>query len=230
MKFTDHLLTDGEYYHEVYEKDTLYIHHTAGSNRPDWTIDGWERDRTKSGLRLKVATAWVIGGIDRGSSRDATYDGTIYRAFDDKYWAHHLGLKEANNQLLNQKSVAIEVCNYGPLTKTRDGIFLTYVNSQVPADMVIDLGKPFRGFQYYQQYTTKQLISLKENMLDIANRHKKIDLKAGLHQFINQGVSAFEMNAAALRGVPGVYSHSNARSDKFDMYPHPQLIELIKNL
>lgn len=230
MKIVDHLLSKGEYYEEVVEKDTLYIHHTAGSNRPDWTIDGWERDRTKAGQRLRVATAYVIGGIDRGSSRDTKFDGVVYRAFDDKYWAHHLGLKASNNDALNKKSVAIEICNYGPLTKTRDGIFLTYVNNQVPVEMVIDLGKNFRGFQYYQKYTDNQLKTLKELMLDIASRHKKIDLKAGLHQFVTMGQNMMDYNAAATKGVPGLWSHSNARTDKFDVYPHPQLIELIKNL
>jgi hypothetical protein len=229
MTIVDHLLTDGEYYHEIFEKDTLYIHHTAGSNRPDFTIDGWERDRTKSGERLKVATSYVIGGIDR-ATRDTKYDGIVYRAFDDKFWAHHLGLKEANNPILNKKSIAIEICNYGPLTKTRDGKFINYVNSEVPADMVIELGKSFRGFQYYQKYTDAQLTSLKTLMIDIASRHKKIDLKAGLHQFISMGENMFDFNAAALKGTPGVWSHSSVRTDKFDVYPHPQLIELLRTI
>jgi len=229
MTFVDHLLTSGEYYSEVFEKDTIFIHHTAGSHRPDWTIDGWERDRTKSGERLKVATAYVVGGIDR-QNRDAKFDGIIYRAFDEKFWAHHLGMKTANNASLNQKSIGIEVCNYGPLTKTRDGKYINYVNSEVPSDMVIDLGKSFRGFQYYQKYTDKQLQSLKALLLDIASRHKKIDLKAGIHQFSNMGENMFDFNAAAAKGTPGVWSHSNVRTDKFDMYPHPQLIELLKTL
>ena len=229
MTIVDHLLTSGEYYSEVFEKDTIFIHHTAGSHRPDWTIDGWERDRTKSGERLKVATAYVVGGIDR-QTRDAKFDGVIYRAFDEKFWAHHLGMKTANNASLNQKSIGIEVCNYGPLTKTRDGKYINYVNSEIPSDMVIDLGKSFRGFQYYQKYTDKQLQSLKALLLDIASRHKKIDLKAGIHQFVSMNDNMFDYNAAAAKGTPGVWSHSNVRTDKFDMYPHPQLIELLKTL
>ncbi len=224
-----HLLTTDEYYHEIFEKDTLYIHHTAGSHRPDWTIDGWERDRTKSGVRLKVATSYVIGGIDR-ATRTTDFDGKVYNAFPDNMWAHHLGLKTANNELLNKKSIGIEVCNYGPLTKTRDSKYINYVNSEVPEDMVIDLGKSFRGFQYYQKYTSNQLISLKALMVDIANRHKKIDLKAGLHQFVNMNENMFDFNASAAKGTPGVWSHSNVRTDKFDMFPHPQLIELLKNI
>lgn len=229
MTIVDHLLTPEEYYREVFEKTSLYWHHTAGSHRPDWTIDGWERDRTKSGARLKVATSYVIGGIDR-QTKDAKYDGVIYRAFDDKLWAHHLGMKTANNDTLNKHSIGIENCNYGPLTKTRTGEFITYVNTAVPADMVIDLGKPFRGFQYYHKYTDKQLVELKDLTLDIVKRHPKIDPKKGLVEMIDKGANAFEINLAAVQGKPGLWSHSSVRSDKFDMYPSPQLIELIRKL
>jgi hypothetical protein len=229
MNIVQKILSDGEYYKKVVEKNTIYFHHTAGSHRPDWTIDGWERDRTKSGARLAVGTAYVIGGIDR-ATKNNDYDGIIYQAFDDKYWAYHLGIKAINNDILNAQSIGIEICNYGPLTKTNDGIYLTYVNSAVPADMVIDLGNKYRGFQYYQKYTDRQLIALRELTLNICQRHTAIDPKKGILQFLNSGASAFEVNQAAQKGVSGIWSHSNVRADKYDVYPHPQLIELLKSL
>jgi N-acetylmuramoyl-L-alanine amidase len=227
MIITDKILEPGEYYNEIFEKNTIYIHHTAGSHRPDFTIDGWEKDRAKNGGQLPVGTAYVIGGIST-TDNNAYFDGSIFRAFDDKYWAHHLGTKEVNNKLLNQQSIGIEICSYGPLTKTKDGFFLNYVNKQVPSTMVAELPVPYRGFKYYQKYTDKQLSVLKELILDIAARHPKIDLKGGLQQFISQGASALELNQGALKGVPGIWSHSNVRKDKFDVFPQPQLIELIK--
>lgn len=229
MKIVDKILTDGEYYKEIFTKDTIFIHHTAGSHRPDWSIDGWAHDRSKSGGQLAVATAYVIGGI---STRDknADFDGLIYRAFDDKYWAHHLGTNQANNKFLNQKSIGIEICNYGPLIKTTDGTFLNYVKSAVPADMAAELPTPYRGFKYYQKYTDKQLIALKELMQDIAHRNPHIDLKTGLRLFIGGGASAFEINQGAEKGVPGIWSHSNVLTTKFDVWPQPQLIDLIKSL
>lgn len=229
MKIVDKILESGEYFAEIYPKDTIYIHHTAGSHRPDFTIDGWEHDRNKSGGILPVATAYVIGGIST-TDKNADFDGVIYRAFDDKYWAHHLGLEHPNNRLLNQKSIAIEICNYGPLSKTKEGVYLNYVNKPVPADMVMELPTPFRGFKYYHKYTDKQLQALKELMLDIAKRYPKIDLKAGLKQFLNQGFpEALNINSAALKGVPGLWSHTNVRSDKFDVWPQPQLMNLISS-
>lgn len=230
MKIVDKILPAGEYYKEVFEKDTIYIHHTAGSHRPDWSIEGWSHDRSKNGGQLAVATAYVIGGLST-TDKNADFDGVIYRAFEDKYWAHHLGLEQANNRLLNQKSVAIEICNYGPLIKTADGTFLNYVKRSVPAEMVAELAEPFRGFKYYHKYTDKQLIALKELMQDIAHRNPKIDLKTGLKLFINQGgAGALDINQGALKGVPGIWSHSNVRKDKTDVWPQPQLFDLIKQL
>ena len=229
MEIKNCLLESDEYYSEVYEKDTVFIHHTAGSHRPDWTVACWEHDRTKSGLSLKVATAYVIGGISTRDPKDISWDGVIVRAFDDKFWAHHLGTKESNNSILNKKSVAIEVCNYGPLILGKDGNYYNYVKSIVPANMVIKLTKPFKGYMYWHAYTPKQLESLKLLLLDIVKRHPKIDLKQGL-RFILTNDDCFEFNQAAVKGMPGLWTHTNVRKDKSDMYPHPQLLELIKSL
>ena len=40
----------------------IYLHHTAGSHRPDWVVASWERDKTGSGGVRHIATAYVIGG------------------------------------------------------------------------------------------------------------------------------------------------------------------------
>jgi hypothetical protein len=228
MKIIDRILNPGEFIAEIYEKDTLYYHHTAGSHRPDYSIDGWEHDRSKNGGRLPVATAYVIGGISV-TDGNSDFDGLIYRAFDDKFCAYHLGLTNNLNVPIMRKSIGIEICNYGPLTKNRDGIFLNYVNKPVPAGLVAELPAPFRGFNFYHKYTDNQIKILGELTLDIVKRHPKINVKQGLQQFLNQGAKAFEINGAALKGVPGLWSHTNVRSDKSDIFPQPQLIELIKS-
>ena len=222
-------LEKDEYYNEVFEKDTIIIHHTAGSHRADWTVASWEHDKDKAGLSLKVATAYVIGGISTRDVKDVAWDGVIVNAFDDKFWAHHIGSKNANNSILNKKSVAIEVCNYGPLIKGKDGNFYNYVKSIVPKEQVTTLAKPFKGYIYYHSYTAKQLESLKWLLQDIAKRYPKINLKKGLQEFLDND-DCFELNQAATKGYPGLWSHTNLRADKSDMYPHPKLIELIKSL
>lgn len=223
------LLEEGEYYSEIVDKDTIFLHHTAGGHRPDWVVQGaWENDKTKSGLKLPVATAYVIGGVST-TDKDTSWDGVIVKAFDDKYWAHHLGTEAANNKALNAKSIGIEICNYGGLTKGKDGLFYNYVHKPVPVDQVVDLGKAFRGFQYYHSYTNKQLASLRELCVHLVTKHPKINLKKGLAE-LNGNPDSFEFSVAALKGSPGLWSHTNVRKDKNDCYPHPQLLELIKSL
>lgn len=42
--------------------------------------------------------------------------------------------------------------------------------------------------------------------------------------------SPFEIQSNALHGYPGLWSHSNVRTDQKDVYPHPSLISLIESL
>src|SRR5687768_10950779 len=147
-------LNKGEYFEKETKKDTIYIHHTAGGHRPDWVIAGWNADKSKNGGQVAVSTSYVMGGLST-SDGDATWDGVICRCFDDKFWAHHLGLTQANNTALNQKSIGIEICNYGPLTLLQDGRYLNYVNKPVQSTMAVQLSKPWKNYKYYHKYTDK---------------------------------------------------------------------------
>lgn len=274
-------LPDDEYFSEKTEKKSIVLHHTAGSHRPDWVVSTWDRDKTKGGKSLRVATHFVVGGK---STRDGNteWDGVIVEAFDLKYWAHHLGTKNTNNSLLNKQSIGIEICNYGPLTKTQNGEFFTYVNSKVPEKDVVDLGKNWRGFRYYQNYTDKQIESVKYIIETVSQRYS-IDVCKGINElfedydesvqsmtvmeqqvFLNSkgylgmngkplsedGVSGrntnyalrlytdakrgkwkpFDYQPLANEGGEGIWSHTNFRKDKFDIYPHPKLIEMLQSL
>jgi hypothetical protein len=223
-------LPPDEYVREEVPKNAIYLHHTAGGHRPDWVVDGWMADRTADGKKSRVATAYVIGGPS-SSSADMAWDGVVVRCFEDRFWGYHLGVRTANAVALNARAVGIEICNYGQLTRTADGRFLSYVNREVPRAQALDLGAPFRGFQFYQRYSTKQLGVLRELLLDIANRHS-IDLRKGLPALLHKRRSfeAFEMQQAALEGKPGLWTHTNVRSDKNDCFPQPELIDLLLSL
>ena len=223
-------LAKGEYYDETIKKDTIYIHHTAGGHRPDYTIAGWNADKTKNGQQLKVATAFVIGGLSI-TDKDASWDGVICRCFPEDKWAHHLGLTATNNGQLNSKSIAIEICNYGPITRSNDGNFYNYVNKLVPPEMVVQLAKPFQGYTYYHKYTEMQLAALKDLLHDLSSRFS-IDIQQGLKPLLVQGNGAgsFLLNQDALAGKPGLWTHTNVRKDKFDCSPQDNLIAMIKSL
>lgn len=276
VEFNIKHLDNNEYFPSRTTKDTIYLHHTAGSHRPDWTIDAWNRDRSATGNKVKIATSYVIGGISTRTD-NKEFDGKIYEAFDPVYWAHHLGVKSKNNTFLNQKSIGIELCNYGPLTKTSDGRFFTYVKTEIPKKYVTKLDEPFRGHLYYHSYTKEQLKSLEFLLIDLSDRFE-IDVTKGLKREIERselvmpsgltvrekqvwlnkngftdrrgkklsednvygpktieaeskiGFNPLEFNQNAVDGYPGIWSHTNVRIDKSDIFPQPELLDLLKNI
>ena len=76
-----------------------------------------------------MGTSYVIGRKS-STSDENIWDGKILRAFEDKYWAYHLGINSNNSLELNSGSVAIEFCNYGPLTVGKDGRFYNWINKK----------------------------------------------------------------------------------------------------
>jgi hypothetical protein len=273
MNIKDIFLSDDEYFLQDFKKTTIYLHHTSGSNRPDWVVSGWDKDQNADGSTRKIATSFVVGGKSTRDG-DSTWDGVVVRCFPESKWAWHLG---AGGGLFDKLSIGIEICNYGYLQKTKTGQFMTYVNTPVPEDQVCELSEPFRGYRYYQKYTDRQIESVRELLIFLGNKFQ-INLKMGLQEWIKKeslvipnylsildqqkwlnqygfvgkngqplkedgfwgentayavqsvGKSAFEYNPLTMNGYPGVWSHSSIRSDKFDISPQPNMIQMINSL
>lgn len=219
--FQHHWMRKDQYVDEITQKEYIFLHHTAGSHHPYRTINIWSNDD-----RGRVGTEFVVGG--ESLLGDPHYDGLILQAFPDDRWAYHLGVSFS---YLEKKSVGIEICNYGPLTE-KNGTFYTYVNQIVSEDQIIELDKEFRGYKYFHNYTDKQLESV-EKLLKYLSKRYDIDLKKGLKENIDIFETpdvAFEYFIKAAQGkTKGLLSHTNVRKDKFDVYPHPKLIEIIKS-
>ena len=180
-----HPLETDEYYHETVPKDAIFLHHTGGGYRPDWTVGGWERDTTETGAVKHAATAYVIGGPWDGSTKDNNYwEGKIVACMPPEKWAHHLGTKAEHDRFLNKKSIGIELCNYGPLRMDANGNLYNHANYYFSDDLVIDLGFEYRGHRYYHKYSEKQLESARKLILELADRFE-IDVKSGLQALIN---------------------------------------------
>jgi len=232
FKIYDFLLNDEEYIKEEVKKDTIWLHHTAGGSRPDWTIGGWEKDfmKDKKGnpvldkkgnpIPLKVATHYVIGRKS-SSTGDELWDGKILKAFDDRYWAYHLGINGAKSQDLNSKSVAIEVCNYGPLTLGKDGRFYNYVNKPVMGSEVVEVN--FRGYQYWEKYTDNQIESLRRLIIYVKSRWN-IEIQSGIYN-----ETWFDYNAAWFTNG-GLRSHTQVRTDEYDIFPQKEMMQMLNSL
>lgn len=215
---TQYPFPENQYIKQETTKTQLYLHHTAGNPNPFATFDWW------ASTPERIATCIVIGG--KPGSTGNWKDGEIVQGFSSKYWAYHLGLKKEifdfyglPYKSLDKNSIAVEICNWGQLTKGTDGKFRNYVNRVVPFDEVCELDVPYRGYKYYHAYTDAQIESLYELMKFWEQRYGR-DYK--------YADDIWDVTVRALRGEPGFYTHTSVRKDKTDLSPQPKLIAMLK--
>lgn len=208
LDIKDIFLNSDEYYHTEYNKTIIYLHHTAGGHRSDWVVGMWDKDSNSDGSIRHIGTSLIVGGKStRNGEND--WDGVVVRCFPEDKWSWHLGAKGTKGRF-DKISIGIEICNYGQLTKGRDGSFYNYVNSIVPESDVVELPNQFRGFKYYHKYTDKQIESVKEVLLYLSTKFN-INLRLGLREWIEReslvipkGISILEQQKWLNRyGFPG---------------------------
>ena len=208
-----------QYIQDETQKVQIYLHHTAGNSDPFAVFKYWESNPER------VATCVTIGGTPK--KNDSHFDGEIVQGFPSINWAYHLGLRESTfhnfnlpYKALDRNAVGIEICNWGQLTR-KDGKFYSWTNIVVPDENVIELKTPFRGFKYFHTYTDAQIVSVEKLLRYWSNKY---DIPLTYHEDI------FDVNARALSGDRGVFTHCSVRYDKVDIYPHPKMIEMLKSL
>ena len=202
----------------------FFLHHTAGWDNPYNTVSMWNKDK-----RGRVATQYVIGGSNvKGKTK---HDGVVVECFPNNYLGWHLG--KVGKFSISKLSGGVELCNFGYVTKKGDKYY-TYVNTEVKPEYVCDLGYKFRGHQYWHAYTDKQIESLRLLILHLRDIYPKMDLVNGLPKLLKEGVhpkDAFEFNTDAYNAKQfGLWTHTNVRKDKFDCFPQPELVEMLKQL
>ena len=213
-----HFLPDGEYKNGPTNKEYLFLHHTAGWHNPFNVIDQWGRDS-----RGAVATEFVLGGPSVKGNNDE-FDGVMVQAFPEGGYGWHLG--KNGSQHMHTHSVGIEVCNFGWI---KDG--KTYAGTKVADSQLVELDKPFRGFKTWHKYSDDQIEALDKWIRWIGERDG-IDIRAGLPALVKEkGADAFEFNEDAYYGkVKGIWTHTNTRKDKFDMFPQQELLDMLMSL
>lgn len=211
-------LSDNEYFKEAMPKRQIYLHHTAGNSSGVNVIKNWDKDS-----RGRIATCVCISG--KGATEG---DGKIVQAFSSKYWAYHLGVKRDIFETydlpylsLDKISIGIEICAWGQLTKSGDKFF-NYVNREVAKEDVCELDEKFKGHRYFHRYTDEQIRSV-EKLLIYWNEVYGISLKYDPQEM-------WDISLKALSGENGVYTHNSVRKDKVDVFPQPELIDMLKSL
>jgi len=203
-------LSFDDYVKEETKKQMIVWHHSAGWDNSRRMFASWQRDK-----RGRVATS--IGIND---------DGKVYKGFDERFWAHHLGVDSNHfgrfnlpnvNKYLNRISIGVEVCNAGYLdSDTKE----SYFDWRPPEEKILAL--EYKGREYYEKYTDQEIKSLRIWTILNAIRYN-IPL-------YYRGFDMWELSRDALTGVSGLYTHNSFRTDKSDVSPQPHLIKMAKEL
>ena len=127
---------------------------------------------------------------------------------------------------MHTHSVGIEVNNFGWI---KDG--KTYAGTVADESQIVTLPEAFRGHKTWHRYSDNQIEVLRKWILYIAERDS-IDVRAGLVEEIKKnGAKGFEFNQDAYDGkIKGMWTHTNTRKDKVDMFPQPELIDMLLSL
>jgi hypothetical protein len=213
-----HFLPVGEYKTGPTNKEYLFLHHTAGWHKPKNCIDSWGRDS-----RGSVATEFVLGG-QSVKGNDNNWDGKMIQAFPEGSYGWHLG--KNGSQRMHTHSVGIEVCNFGYI---KDG--KTYAGTTAHESQIVTLAESFRGHKQWHRYSDAQIEATRKFILHIAERDN-IQVTDGLIAEIKKhGAKGFEFNEDAYYGkVKGMWTHTNTRKDKSDMFPQQELIDMLLSI
>jgi len=149
----------GYYEPQVVDKKQIVMHFTVGNIKSD--VDVLTKQR-RGYSKYRSSVPFVLGR-----------DGTIYQLFSSSYWSHHLGKGTiGGNEEMSKASVAIEISNYGPLVLRNGKLETAYSRSKSNPNYVdvycsmedstkyIKLDKPYKGYQYYANFTHEQYETL----------------------------------------------------------------------
>lgn len=213
-----HFLPKGEYLSGPSKKEYCFLHHTAGWNNPYKTVRNWGND-----TRGRIATEFVLGG-QKLTNGNNDYDGVMVQCMPEGAYGWHLG--KNGSQYMHKHSVGIEVNNFGYL---KDG--KAYQGSTAHESQIVELRESFRGYKQWHRYSDAQIEALDKWIRWIGERDG-IDIRAGLPALVKEkGAAAFEWNADAYYGkVKGLWTHTNTRKDKTDMFPQQELLDLLTSL
>jgi N-acetyl-anhydromuramyl-L-alanine amidase AmpD len=189
------------FFKEVNDKKQIVLHFTMGNIAGDI--------RTLTGERGRISVPYVIAR-----------DGTIYRLFSSEYWAHHLGVKDAelsphasSGPALSKQTIGIELSNYGPLTLKGTDLYTEYNTwycTLADTTQYTVLDKPYRDYKYYAAYTELQYDSLTILLRFLTAAY-------GIPRKFLAETARFEKNVKNTLNFSGIVSHVNYRDGKTDI-------------
>jgi len=200
---------DSQYIKTETNKTQIFLHFTAGGPNAKNVIGGWNADETR------VSTAYVI---DRNT-------GEVFECFDPKYWSFHLGINNTNGRL-DKTSVGLEICSYGPLKKVENKYYAwpKEWKTEIKETSVYKLDKAFRGYNYFESFTDMQLVNVEKLLRSLIKKY-------GIKVQSSFDDTWFEFNQNLIdKTLPGIWTHTNVRRDKSDVYPDKRILAMLNRL
>lgn len=198
-----------QYVRKTSIKTQLTGHHTVSGSDPDkyWLMD---KKRISTNFHLRR-------------------DGQLVQLFGSKFYGYHLGLGKDDFEdinlpykFLDPLTISVEIINWGPLVLRRKEWYNIYGGVVQDPDVQYYKGG-FNGFTDFERYTPEQIAKFVE-LAKYCNAVYDMPLTYQMGE-------NFEKMRAALKGEPGVFTHTNYRGDeKSDLHPQPELIKAFKDL
>jgi hypothetical protein len=229
------------YYPQETNKFQITLHHTAVNASIKNIINNWTK------LNNHVSTHFII-------QRDGTYD----QLFPLKYWGNHIGSKKSGNSYLQKSTISIELEALGYVylngTSKRKSFFTkrstfiqggkeyTYQDLQqsqpdIPvaqpyeinsSGKIVKMGS-YKGYGLYQSYTKAQLKTLKLVLTQIKQEYPNITIGSNKSTFKEQfPIKDSGVSDSAFNNNEGIFTHNSYRTDKTDVFPQKELIELLQ--
>jgi len=214
---------ENKYFHDEYQKTQIVLHHTVSDSGIEGDVSTWADGKYNVGVAIVVDRA-----------------GVPWQLFSSKDWAYHLGTGDHD---LDKHSIAVEIDNWGGFVlgdgttkqfgKNEDGTprmiytvpgkYYAYYGNAVnlPASNIQEYPEGFRGYNYFEKYTLEQIKTVGELLLFWGPKYN-------IPLYYNS--TMFNLSQEALRGKPGVWTHTSYRIDKSDMHPQPEMIEMLKTI
>ncbi len=234
------------YIPEETPKIQVVLHHTAGNSSIENVIKDWRRrsDRVSTHFiiqrdgtyeQLFDLKYWAnhLGSREKGSSylQKSTISIELEGLGFLKYVAGSGARK--NDGLFSDNSRWKQGTKIYTYKKLKGGIDEPAVVRSVEMQKDGSL-KPFqsyRGYNYYQAYTSLQLATLKVVLEQIRGAYPNIKIGStydGQNKFSEQFP---DKNSTAFPGIvqnTGIYTHNTYRTEKRDVFPQKELIELLQ--
>ena len=215
LAITTYALDLTDYFNKSYPKTQIVLHLNCNAPSAYYTIQYWRN------LVGRIGTAFVISGEFEAPYR-STKDGQIFKAFEESKWAYNTGAGDD----VDQRVIAIEICNWGPLYKYGDKFYAqSAINQEIPYSEVYDLGYEFRGVRYWHRITLAQWRSVKLLLGALSTKYE-IDISG------NYDETWSNYDPKAVKGLrKGVLAHTNfipeSVKNRWDMPSFPEIIDLL---